>query len=78
MPKRYRTVQWLEKVPGQCDGIIAADPFLSPTKKFPGSISAAEQLGKEVGFYQDPVSDWGRLKSELSSGCTLGISAEAH
>ena len=25
----------------------------------------AEQLGKEVGFYQDPVSDYGRLTSEL-------------
>ena len=25
----------------------------------------AEQLGKEVGFYQDPVSDYGRLSSEL-------------
>jgi len=23
----------------------------------------AEQLGKEVGFYQDPVSDYGRLSS---------------
>jgi uncharacterized protein (DUF885 family) len=25
----------------------------------------AEQLSKEVGFYQDPVSDYGRLWSEL-------------
>src|SRR5438270_6691790 len=25
----------------------------------------AEQLGKEVGFYQDPGSDYGRLRSEL-------------
>src|SRR6202021_4028618 len=25
----------------------------------------AEQLGKGVGFYQDPVSDYGRLSSEL-------------
>jgi uncharacterized protein (DUF885 family) len=29
----------------------------------------AEQLGKEVGFYQDPVSDYGRLSSELSGRC---------
>ena len=27
----------------------------------------AEQLGKEVGFYQDPVSDWGRLKKRALS-----------
>jgi uncharacterized protein (DUF885 family) len=33
----------LEKVPGQCTGIIDADPFLIPTKKFPASISAEEQ-----------------------------------
>ncbi len=27
----------------------------------------AEQLGKEVGFYQDPVSDYGRLSTALST-----------
>ena len=39
MPVRFL----LEKVPAQCDGIIAADPFLSPTRKFPSSIPAADQ-----------------------------------
>src|SRR5437764_4987604 len=29
----------LEKLPGQCDGIIAANPFLLPTKKFPANFS---------------------------------------
>jgi uncharacterized protein (DUF885 family) len=33
----------LEKVPAQCEGVIAADPFLLPTKKFPPGISAEEQ-----------------------------------
>ena len=33
----------MEKIPGQCQGIIAADPFLTPTKKYPASISAADQ-----------------------------------
>jgi uncharacterized protein (DUF885 family) len=33
----------IEKVPAQCEGVIAADPFLLPTKKFPSSISAEEQ-----------------------------------
>jgi uncharacterized protein (DUF885 family) len=33
----------LEKVPAQCEGVIAANPFLLPTKKFPPSISADEQ-----------------------------------
>ena len=39
MPVRFL----LEKVPAQCDGVIAADPFLTPTKKFPSSISGADQ-----------------------------------
>ena len=39
MPVRFLA----EKIPGQCDGIIAADPFLRPTKKYPASISAEEQ-----------------------------------
>ena len=29
----------LEKLAGQCDGIIAANPFLEPTKKFPKKFS---------------------------------------
>jgi uncharacterized protein (DUF885 family) len=33
----------LEKVPAQCDGVIAANPYLLPTKKFPAGISAEDQ-----------------------------------
>jgi uncharacterized protein (DUF885 family) len=33
----------LEKIPAQCRGVVAADPFLLPTKKFPADISAADQ-----------------------------------
>jgi uncharacterized protein (DUF885 family) len=39
MPVRFLA----EKIPGQCEGIIAADPFLQPTKKYPASISADDQ-----------------------------------
>ena len=39
MPVRFL----LEKLPVQCQGIIGADPFLTPTKKYPASISAEEQ-----------------------------------
>jgi uncharacterized protein (DUF885 family) len=39
MPVRFL----LEKVPAQCAGIISADPFLLPTKKFPDSISAEDR-----------------------------------
>jgi uncharacterized protein (DUF885 family) len=40
----------LEKIPAECDGVISVDPFLNPTKKFPDSISAADQkrLTKEI------------------------------
>src|SRR5947209_119179 len=33
----------LEKIPAQCEGIIQANPFLLPTKKFPAGISAEDQ-----------------------------------
>ena len=33
----------LEKIPTQCEGIIAANPFLIPTQKYPTDIPAAEQ-----------------------------------
>jgi len=39
MPVRFL----LEKVPVQCQGIIDADPFLNPTKKYPARISAEDQ-----------------------------------
>src|SRR5215469_16371777 len=39
MPVRFL----LEKIPAQCEGIIANDPFLLPTKKYPGDISAPDQ-----------------------------------
>jgi uncharacterized protein (DUF885 family) len=39
MPVRFL----LEKVQGQCEGVVKANPFILPTKKFPASIPAAEQ-----------------------------------
>jgi uncharacterized protein (DUF885 family) len=33
----------LEKVPVQCQGIVAANPFVNPTKKFPASFSAEDK-----------------------------------
>ncbi len=32
-----------EKVPGQCDGVLAANPYLLPLKKFPASFSDADK-----------------------------------
>jgi len=39
MPVRFIA----EKIPVQCDGIITADPFLGPTRKYPAGISAEDQ-----------------------------------
>lgn len=46
MPVRFIA----EKIPAQCEGIISADPFLQPTKKYPASISPEDQkrLTKEI------------------------------
>ena len=46
MPVRFL----LEKIPAQCQGIIDADPFLLPTKKYPAEISAEdrERLTQEI------------------------------
>ncbi|MBO0910789.1 MAG: DUF885 domain-containing protein [Acidobacteria bacterium] len=54
MPVRFL----LEKIPGQCEGIIASDPFLVPAKKFPADISPADQkrLTEEItGAVQSDV-----------------------
>ena len=46
MPVRFLA----EKIPGQCEGVISANPFLRPTKKYPADISAEDQkrLTKEI------------------------------
>jgi uncharacterized protein (DUF885 family) len=39
MPVRFV----LEKIPGQCQGIIDSNPFLKPTQEYPASIAAEDQ-----------------------------------
>jgi uncharacterized protein (DUF885 family) len=38
----------------------------------------AERLGKEVGFYQDPYNDYGRLQSELWRAIRLVVDTGLH
>jgi uncharacterized protein (DUF885 family) len=47
----------LEKVPTQCQGIIASDPFLLPTTKFPASISPQDQERLTKAITQAVVND---------------------
>ena len=38
----------------------------------------AEQLGKDVGFYQDPYSDYGRLESDIWRAIRLVVDTGVH
>jgi len=46
MPVRFL----LEKIPGQCQGVITDNPFLIPAKKYPSGISSTDQqrLTREI------------------------------
>jgi uncharacterized protein (DUF885 family) len=38
----------------------------------------SEQLGKDIGFYKDPISDYGRLSDELLRACRLVLDTGVH
>ena len=38
----------------------------------------SERLGKDVGFYKDPLSDYGRLSDELLRACRLVLDTGVH
>ncbi len=80
-------VAYHEGVPGHHDQISVAQQMTNlPKFRRRGGYSAytegwalyAEQLGKEIGFYQNPVSDYGRLNSELFRAVRLVVDTGIH
>jgi uncharacterized protein (DUF885 family) len=81
-------VAYHEGVPGHHLQISVAQQLrgLPKFRLFSGGLSAytegwalyAEELGKEIGFYKDPVSDYGRLSSELFRAVRLVVDTGIH
>jgi uncharacterized protein (DUF885 family) len=80
-------VAYHEGVPGHHMQISVAQQLKGlPNFRLRGGYSAytegwalyAEELGKEVGFYTDPVSDYGRLNSELFRAVRLVVDTGIH
>ncbi len=80
-------VAYHEGVPGHHMQISVAQQLKGlPKFRLRGGYSAytegwalyAEELGKEIGFYHDPVSDYGRLNSELFRAVRLVVDTGIH
>jgi len=80
-------VAYHEGVPGHHMQISVAQQLKGlPKFRLRGGYSAytegwalyAEELGKEVGFYTDPISDYGRLNSELFRAVRLVVDTGIH
>jgi uncharacterized protein (DUF885 family) len=80
-------VAYHEGVPGHHLQISIAQTLEGlPKFRLHGSYSAyaegwalySEQLGKEIGFYKDPVSDYGRLNSEMLRAVRLVVDTGIH
>jgi len=80
-------VAYHEGVPGHHMQISIAQTLEGlPKFRLRGGYSAyaegwalySEELGKEIGFYKDPVSDYGRLNSELFRAVRLVVDTGIH
>ncbi|MCY7295873.1 DUF885 domain-containing protein [Alteromonas sp. a30] len=62
----------------ELEGVPQFQKFVSFTAYTEGWGLYTEQLSKEMGFYQDPYSDFGRLAMELWRACRLVVDTGIH
>ena len=62
----------------ETEGLPAFRKFQSYTAFVEGWALYSERLGKEVGFYQDPYSDYGRLQADMWRAIRLVIDTGVH
>ena len=62
----------------ELDGIPQFQKFLSFTAYTEGWGLYTEELAKDMGFYEDPYSDFGRLAMELWRACRLVVDTGIH
>ena len=62
----------------ELDGIPEFQKYASFTAYTEGWGLYTEELGKDMGFYQDPYSDFGRLAMELWRACRLVVDTGLH
>ncbi|TQV78758.1 DUF885 domain-containing protein [Exilibacterium tricleocarpae] len=65
-------------ITGELEGVPEFQKYVSFTAYTEGWGLYSEYLPKEMGFYQDPYSDFGRLAMELWRACRLVVDTGLH